>query len=126
MFAVSTPRVVLVAAGSSMSDRTTLSIRTAQLVYSPSVHGRSSGALVSKELIGPLVDCCVGSVERLQWAMLQLQVTFVLCTATVHVRTVCVEAEQKNAKQNNRTWLEESENTKTFWKEVSLLLVLLL
>ena len=25
---------------------------------------------------------------------------------TVHVRTVCVEAEQKNAKQNNRTWFE--------------------
>ena len=26
--------------------------------------------------------------------------------ATVRMRTVCVEAEQKNAKQNNRTWLE--------------------
>ena len=25
---------------------------------------------------------------------------------TVRVRTVCVEAEQKNAKQNNRSWLE--------------------
>ena len=25
---------------------------------------------------------------------------------TVRMRTVCVEAEQKNAKQNNRTWLE--------------------
>ena len=25
---------------------------------------------------------------------------------TMHVRTVCVEAEQKNAKQNNQTWLE--------------------
>ena len=26
--------------------------------------------------------------------------------ATVRMRTVCVEAEQKNAKQNNRSWLE--------------------
>ena len=25
---------------------------------------------------------------------------------TVHLRIVCVEAEQKNAKRNNRTWLE--------------------
>ena len=25
---------------------------------------------------------------------------------TVRMRTVCVEAEQKNAKQNNRSWLE--------------------
>ena len=25
---------------------------------------------------------------------------------TVRIRTVCVEAEQKNAKQNNRSWLE--------------------
>ena len=24
----------------------------------------------------------------------------------MHVRTVCVEAEQKNAKQNNSTWLQ--------------------
>ena len=24
----------------------------------------------------------------------------------MHVRTVCVEVEQKNAKQNNRSWLE--------------------
>ena len=24
----------------------------------------------------------------------------------MHMRTVCVEAEQKNAKQNNRSWLE--------------------
>ena len=31
--------------------------------------------------------------------------TFVLCTAD-RVRTVCVEAEQKNAEQNNQTWLE--------------------
>ena len=26
--------------------------------------------------------------------------------ATVRMKTICVEAEQKNAKQNNRTWLE--------------------
>ena len=26
--------------------------------------------------------------------------------ATVRMRTVCVEAEQKNTKQNNRLWLE--------------------
>ena len=31
--------------------------------------------------------------------------TFVLCTVN-RVRENCVEAEQKNAKQNNRTWLE--------------------
>lgn len=32
--------------------------------------------------------------------------------ATVCVRTVRVEAEQKNAKQNNRTWLEGLEEGK--------------
>ena len=33
--------------------------------------------------------------------------TFVLCSADhSRVRTVCVEAERKNAKQNNRSWLE--------------------
>ena len=43
---------------------------------------------------------------------------------TVHMRTVCVKAEQKNSKQNNRTWFEgyylPSENTKTFLEEDKL------
>ena len=39
------------------------------------------------------------------WA-LQLQKTFVLCLLpTMCMGTVCVEAERKNAKLNNRTWL---------------------
>ena len=28
----------------------------------------------------------------------------------MHVRTVCVKAEQKNAKLNNQSWLEEHQN----------------
>ena len=41
--------------------------------------------------------------------------------------TVCVKAEQKNAKISNWTWLEGLLwNTRTFWKKVSLLLVVLL
>ena len=40
--------------------------------------------------------------------VIEVFVPHCLCTlllATVCVRTVCVEAEQKNAKRNNRTWL---------------------
>ena len=51
--------------------------------------------------------------------------TFVLCSAvpTVRVRTVCVEAEQKNAKQINPSLLEGLLTVKTFWKKVSLIVV---
>ena len=32
--------------------------------------------------------------------------TFVLCSGDCGMKTVCVEVQQKNAKQNNQSWLE--------------------